>query len=77
MAYVQTKCGTCNTDGLLTVTKSNAMVYGGWAVVLKYKSRKDDLYFKCKDEAEADECISEINKALGVFNAPLGGPTLG
>ena len=77
MAFVKTKCGTCNTEGLLTVNKSNAVVYGGWAVVLKYKSRKDDIHFKCKDEAEADECLNEINNALGINDAQLGGPIMG
>ena len=71
MAYIKTKCGTFNTEGLLTINKSNNMAdvgFEGWAVILRYKSRKDDLKFPCKSKAEADECIAEINNSLG----PLG-----
>ncbi len=62
--FIKTEVGICNTDGLLTVSKSNASIYNGWAIILKYKNRKGDLYFKCKDEKQADDCINIINKAL-------------
>jgi hypothetical protein len=76
MPYVKTKCGTFNTVGLLTVNKEN-LVYGRWSIILKYKSRKNDLHFRCKDETEANECIDEIISALEVYNSPLGGPIKG
>ncbi|MFZ1321415.1 MAG: hypothetical protein WAT71_07650 [Ignavibacteria bacterium] len=67
MTYIKTKCGTFNTDGLLTINKSNNIAdvgFGGWAVILRYNSKKEDFKFPCKTEAEADECIAEINKYL-------------
>lgn len=80
MPFVETTCGTFNTEGLLTVSKSNAIAqvpFGGWAIILRYQRRNDDLVFQCADEAQADECLATINTALNNLNAPLGGPIMG